>query len=532
LDDLFIQQHKLELKGANYFLRTYATFENTGKSYNARPMGENLDRNFKSDTDWFNDYKNSFNAALANGQSVSDAHSTARGSADAGRYQPGTAEFDAKVKELAAINNWDKGAALIIKSSFYHAEGQYDWSKQVKFIDILTGFDAREYVIQPDGNSFINPEGLQDSAKLYDKLYYGKVGGFVQLTKRFFNDRFKIIASARVDMQQYFDAKLNPRIAAVLTVKKNHNFRVSYQNGFRFPTLFEGFSFVDNGGVKRLGGIELLSQSLNIHENSYLRTSQQAFNTAVRNDLNNGLTEEQAIENNKNLLVKSNYGFIKPEHINSFEVGYKAIVFDKRIFIDADYYFNIYKDFIGQVEVARIDKGTIGVDDSTAYYARTSGSYANNTRFRLWTNSTSITTNQGASLGITYNFYKTFTVAANGSWSQLSSVNSADGLIPAFNTPQFITNVSFGNRELFKNFGFNVTWRWQDAFYWDSPLATGTISAYNTLDAQISYRFMKGKASAKLGAANLLNHRFYQYEGGPTIGGMYYLTLAFDGLLN
>ena len=82
-----------------------------------------------------------------------------------------------------------------------------------------------------------------------------------------------------------------------------------------------------------------------------------------------------------------------------------------------------------------------------------------------------------------------------------------------------------------KNIGFNITWRWQDAFLWESPLVTGGISAYNTIDAQVTFRVPKLYSQIKMGGANIFNHRYLQYAGGPTIGGLYYVAITVDGLL-
>jgi outer membrane receptor protein involved in Fe transport len=79
--------------------------------------------------------------------------------------------------------------------------------------------------------------------------------------------------------------------------------------------------------------------------------------------------------------------------------------------------------------------------------------------------------------------------------------------------------------------GFSVVWRWQDAFLWESPLVTGNIGSYSTVDAQVSFRFPKLKTSLKLGGANVLNNRYIQYAGGPTIGALYYAAVTLDGLL-
>jgi len=149
-------------------------------------------------------------------------------------------------------------------------------------------------------------------------------------------------------------------------------------------------------------------------------------------------------------------------------------------------------------------------------------------KFKMWTNSKSVVTNNGADIGITYNFYKKYTISANASYASLVSIESSDAFTPAFNTPQWIANVSFGNREIVKNTGFNMVWHWQSSFYWNSPLAQGNVPSYGTIDAQVNYRLPKLWSTIKLGATNIFNHRYYQYLGGPVIGGFYYFSIVFD----
>ena len=140
--------------------------------------------------------------------------------------------------------------------AFAHIEGQYDWSRIIPFVQILTGFNYRNFIVSPDGNNYVNP-GAYNDPKLADaKFYYYTYGGFLQATKQLWDDKLKITASVRVDKTQYFTPKVNPRIALVYSPAQQHNFRISFQNGYRFPTLFEGFAFVNNGGVRRLGGLQ------------------------------------------------------------------------------------------------------------------------------------------------------------------------------------------------------------------------------------------------------------------------------------
>jgi iron complex outermembrane receptor protein len=529
LDGETIQQHVFDIKGQAFSLKAYYTQENTGNnSFNFRPLAENIDLAFKKPAQWYSDYTSAFNTAFAsNSGNIAASHDAARAAADNGRFQPGTSAFDSVRNKIIHTNNWDTvGAQMLLKSAFAHVEGQYDWSAVVPFIQILTGFNYRKYIVSPDGNNYVNPASFTDPKQVGATFDYYSYGGFIQASKNLFDEKIKVSASVRVDKSQYFDPKVNPRIAIVYSPKEQHNFRISYQNGYRFPTLFEGFAYVNNGGVRRLGGLPVTSQHLGVFENSYINTSVTAFKNAVNADVNGGLTQNDAIAKDAGLLVKSTYKYIQPEHINSFEIGYKGILLDNKLYVDIDYYFSAYDHFIGQLDVTQPYKGTIGVNDSTAYYAYNGGKQVS--KFKMWTNSKSLVTNQGIEAGLTYNFYKKFNISTNASYAAIASISSSDAFTPAFNTPSWITNLSIGNREVLKNTGFNVGWHWQTAFYWNSPLATGIVPAYGTIDAQVNYRMPYWYSVLKLGATDIFNKKYYQYIGGPTVGAFYYLTIVFD----
>jgi hypothetical protein len=153
------------------------------------------------------------------------------------------------------------------------------------------------------------------------------------------------------------------------------------------------------------------------------------------------------------------------------------------------------------------------------------------TRYRVYTNAKNEYTNYGAAFGVTYNFGKTFSISGNVNYNAITKNKQKDVFVTGFNTPNWFTNLSFGNREVVKNLGFNIVWRWQDAFYWESPLANGNISAYNTIDAQVTYRIPSLYSTIKVGGSNVLNNRYIQYAGGPTIGALYYAAITVDGLL-
>ncbi|HEX8040484.1 MAG TPA: TonB-dependent receptor plug domain-containing protein, partial [Chryseosolibacter sp.] len=165
LEDYLLQQHGAAYKSKTFQALAYLNIENTGKSYNARSMAENIDRHYKSDDQWFSEYAAGFNSAIGMGMPVPDAHRYARQRSDEGRPVRGSGEFNTLIKTLGDINNWDVGAALRVKAKMLHAESQWNLSESVlkmlkirTGIDLLVGLDHRTYIITPDGNYFINPE--------------------------------------------------------------------------------------------------------------------------------------------------------------------------------------------------------------------------------------------------------------------------------------------------------------------------------------------------------------------------------------
>lgn len=552
LKGVIVQNHKIELTHADFTIRAYTSIENTGDSYNMNPLADNLEKSFKSDNTWKADYVNRLNATLPASGLPTDAqllaaHQAARAFADSGRFTPGTAAFNSQVAKIKKRNDWDiypvskdtsnhtGGAALIQKSHFYHAEGTWNLRKYITFVDVLVGADYRLYKIQPDGNNFV------DFTKPLDKrnepggkdVKYAKTGGFVQVAKTIFNNKLKLTGSLRYDKNDYFSGKFNPRVSAVYTLNEKHNFRASFQTGYRFPALFEAFSFVNNGQVRRVGGLPFIETGLGYFKNSYLTTTVDKYATAVQTYKNNTVptpTQAQAEAANAGILKVANLDPIKPEQIHAFEAGYKTVLADNKVFIDIDGYYSQYKNFIGQVDAVVPVTGSVTQPDATVLHEMTDKSLQN--RYRVWTNSKSTVSNYGVALGVTYNFYKGYTVSGNANYNKLAQDKTKDdALIPGFNTPEWFTNLSFGNREVTRNFGFNLVWHWQKSFYWQNLFGNGTVPAYSTVDAQITYHVPQWKSSFKLGGTDILNHRYFQYVGGPTMGALYYVTWTLDGLL-
>jgi outer membrane receptor protein involved in Fe transport len=549
LNNATVQNHKLEIKGANFFVRSYVSLENTGDSYNLKPLADNLDLTHLSNSAWTAKFKSSLQQSINGGVDLATAMQLARQAADAGRAEPGTPEFKDLKNTIVGINNWDHlnagiatgtatgGAWLKQMSHMYHTDWQWDLSNKVKVFNLLVGGDVRIYEIIPDGNNFVDfsrpvAERTQplDNGSFGKNVYYKKYGFFAQATKTFFQEKLKVFASARLDQNLAFNPKFNPRLAVVYTVAKNHNLRLSAQNGYRFPALFEALSFVNNGNVRRVGGLSYINNGLGYLENSYTLASINTFNAAVNKDVAAGMSANAAALQERNLLQVTNLSPTRPEKINSLEFGYKSVLLNNMLVIDFDAYTNVYDGFLGQVDVAVPTTGPVGSDGSVTDMLAANRS--KQTRYRVYTNAKQKYNSYGSSLGVNYNFYKKYTVSGNVSFNNISQNSQPDVFVTGFNTPKYATNISFGNREVIRNLGFNVVYRWQQSFLWQSPLANGQVPAYHTFDAQVTVKIPDIKSTLKIGGTNLLNQRYIQYAAGPTIGGLYYISLYVDGLLN
>jgi hypothetical protein len=137
---VLVQNHRLELRGTNYTVRSYVSIENTGDSYNVKPMADNLDlASGGTNGQWGGRFKTVLQNELNAGADLATAMGRAREVADQGRVEPGTPEFDNLKNTIRSINNWDigsviagapetGGAWLRQQSRMYHADGQYDFA--------------------------------------------------------------------------------------------------------------------------------------------------------------------------------------------------------------------------------------------------------------------------------------------------------------------------------------------------------------------------------------------------------------------
>jgi outer membrane receptor protein involved in Fe transport len=534
LNNFNFQQHKVEARGSNYFIRAYANIESTGNSYNARGLGQLINRTWvqdlngnvvgasKADSTWFARYATAYNGGI-NGV-TSGSQDAARSFADQGRYLPGSADFNAQKDRLIATRGLN-GAGIISQSKFYHVEGQYDFSNKIKIFDLLAGGNFRMYDMSTLGT-------LLDD--LNQTITIKEGGAFVQVAKKLLDEKLKIMGSIRFDKNQNFDGRFTPRASAVYTLANNHHFRASFQTGFRNPTPTDQYIKLNAGVITILGGVPDNSKGMNVYENSFTSTSLGPFFGAFGAAVAGGASPQQAIAQAKDLLVKANVAYIKPEQVQTFEVGYKGLI-SNNILVDVNYFHSSYNNFILNQVVMQPKSAVLGSDGLINPAAASDLLSGNSRLYQLYTNASDRVTSQGATVGVTYLLPKNYSVGGNLTWADFNLQNANPNNIPAFNTPKYRSTVTFGNSALTKKVGFNIAWRWQDAFDWTSSfnqLRPGRINAYSIVDAQVSYKVLPMKSVFKVGANNIFNTQVAQAYGSPTIGAIYYVSIVFDQLLS
>ena len=97
-----------------------------------------------------------------------------------------------------------------------------------------------------------------------------------------------------------------------------------------------------------------------------------------------------------------------------------------------------------------------------------------------------------------------------------------------FNTPTIRYNLGIGNKDIIKNIGFNVNYRWQDSFYWNSSFASGQVPAFSTVDAQVNFKIPSVNSMIKIGGSNILNKYYFTSYGNPAVGALYYVGLTYN----
>jgi len=528
LNDFLLQQHKVEIKNNNFFVRGYVTAEDAGDSYDTRFTGININRAWKSDTQWFGDYINAFAGATLQGLSPEVAEVIGRTAADEGRLIPGTPEFQEVFDRVIADPDLQTGSRFQDETKLYHADVNYNFSHLTSnFADIQVGGSFREYNLNSNGTIFTDFDG---------PIIFNEIGIYTQIQKQLLDDRLKLTGSVRYDKNELFDGFASPRFSVGYTLgeKRNHNLRASVQTGFRNPTNQNLFIGLDVGAAILVGTAE--GNAERFVRTANLSADGQAINNSETIEFNGSIANTNsysassaaafAATGNPALLQIANPDEVEPEQVTSFEVGYRSQLFDKKVTVDVSGYYSSYDDFIATENVVAPLYGS--VFDASGIQALANG---DSQVFQVTTNSDVDIESYGVTASINARVFGGFDAGINYTLSDFEFDEAADpDFRPGFNTAQHKVKASFGHTDLFKNFGFNVAWRWSDNYFWQAPFADGNVPAYQTIDAQINYRLPSLKSTIKAGATNLLGDEYFTAFGTGLIGSQFFISWTINNL--
>jgi len=542
IDGFFQQQHKLEFKNDNFFLRGYIVTDKAGDSYDMGNTAGKINSAWKSREDWYGDYAEeyikTFLTILGGGGTPDPAtiHQQARAEADDGRYEPGSPEFNAAFNQSISDPNYLTGSKFQDQSKYYHVDGNYNFSHLWDVAEIQVGGSYRTYSLNSSGTIYTDNDGA---------INYSEFGVYTQIQKSLeLNEslNLKLTGSVRYDKSEFFDGFISPRFSAGLTVNEDHNIRASVQTGFRNPTTQDLFIGLDAGLAKLIGSAP---DNLDRYSNSYAVSDfakqflgqpasiTQTGRSAYENSYTVNSVFAFAATGNPTDLEVGNPALIKPEQVTSFEVGYRGKL--NPVIIDFSAYYNKYKDFLTQRNVVSplyggvTDTNTVpGIGYTLSQIALANGDYE---IYGTYTNSPADVNSYGASLGISTKVFGNFDLSGNYTYAKLDfDQDKYPDFVTNFNTPEHRVKATFGNTALFDNFGFNVSWRWSDDYYWEATFGNGVVPAYNVIDAQINLTVPTLKSTFKAGATNLTSHEYTTAFGTGFIGSMYYVSWTINNL--
>ncbi len=542
LRDVLFHQHKLELRSPALLMRLYGSWENAGRAYDSRFVGIFLNRQAKPDEAWFLAYAEAWGATDANGNPIVTNHQQARIYADTvtqiaslpgQTYRPrlelGTPEFRQAHDEIT--KNYYRtrgGAGFFDRSSFYHGDIQYDLSRYTgKIADLLLGGNGRFFRSNTQGTLWIDYEG---------PIWIHEYGAFIQANRWLWNRRIRLLGSIRYDKSQFFKGRFTPRLAALYAFggQRQHSLRLSYQTGFRIPTLQDQLIALDIGFREiTLGGTTRARSLFGLDRWAFTPQSVRAYLAATQGLSDTAIMAMTAAAQQH--LVRVQLEPLKPEYIQNFEIGTRLSLF-KGLYLDVEYARAYYTDFVLYRRVISseptYETGTTrpiaisNIDPTTAQGLQN----LKNRRYYEYSNATNLPDRvyaDYASAGIEYALSSKVLWTLSYSYAALSLANSRDpNLLPNFNTPRHKVGSSIYLINLGR-WSASLNYRWVDATDFDG-LVKGRVPAAQWADAQVGYAIPRYKVQLRVGGQNVLNVRYMQIPGGPRVGGLYYVQLTYD----
>ncbi|MEQ8715169.1 MAG: TonB-dependent receptor [Cyclobacteriaceae bacterium] len=521
--------YKLELKADNFFVRGYHSVTDDGDSWNASALGGFTNEAFANSVEqWVPDYLQAYLLTIqgygsnftggptpAGNEDV--AHDVARAYADRNIPAPGTQAFQSAVEGVrnGLFQRNPPGAGFEDNSKLWHGEFNYNFKNQITAVELQVGGNFRRYDLFSNGTIF--NEGPDDGIN-FERIGINEFGFYGQVGKRLAQDKLKLTASLRFDKNENFDGQVTPRVSAVYSASETQNFRASFQTGFRNPDTQAQFIYFPSSAGTLVGSVEENAARYGIHNGgAYTEDSYQAYIASGGSLAADGTPTG----GNPSVLETANVPYAQPEQLTSFEIGYKGVISNK-LLLDVNYYNTTYTDFLGSENIRS--------KNPTQHQGNT---IAAGSPWRPYVNSPETINSYGFGVGATWSWFDNFTLSGNYSYADFDVERVAGrDFIAGFNTPNNRFSVTVANRQLFDNFGFSASFRWQEEFMWQSSFGDWLVPEFGVFDAQVNYKIESIKTIVKVGGQNIGGGDYRTNAGAPFVGQQYYISITFDEFLN
>ncbi len=401
-------------------------------------------------------------------------------------------------QQAAGSQSYASGALFADASRRWNGEAQYFDNFFNNTLDVVVGAQYQldqanslsTYLLDENDNDYINVAQYGGYAHLEQSLPYG----------------FRVLAAARADYHEIYEFNFVPKLG-LLKDFDNGTFRLTYGKGIAAPTILNMFGDLFSGLI--LGNAEGFT-----------------------------LTDGTMVDPQR------------VEQLQTIEVGYKGQHFKRKLFVDANAYYNISEDFLSPVQVIGVaeERGGVPIEEVQTGFGIYNGLVATYLNFGMFDT-------YGFDIGLNYYINNQFSIGANYSYfgyeideNNLSNDFNNDGVVNKLdilvNAPRNKGNISFnynGDKffctlfmrwvEAFDYFSsFQIAAETQDLVYRGVPVVAdarsadsynyGPLGGFTSVDVNLGYRVNENFTISGQ-VTNLFDVEMREFTAAPPTGRLY-----------
>lgn len=384
----------------------------------------------------------------------------------------------------------------------WNAEGQY--RDQIAGFDVVAGVQWQRDMANSNGTYLLDED--ED-----DFITIDQIGGYGQVA-RDFGAGFRGVVAFRADDHEVYGFNLLPKVG-LLRIGERGTWRLTYGKGIAAPTILNMYG-------KLFGGLIL--------------GNAEGF-TVLDFDAQGNIVGTKEIAKQE------------VEELQTIELGYKGQVVQNRLFVDANAYYNISKNFLSPLTVLGVatHRGETPIDEVQPLFNVYGGlvaSYVNFGEFNTY----------GADIGLTALLVEDLTATLNYSYFDLSFdendlenndfngdgvVNKLDHLVNApthkaslgfnYNGPKFFGTAFFRWVEAYDYFSsFQIAAETQDLVYRGLPVVEdargadsynyGPLGGFMQVDVGAGYK-VNQQVRVTVQVTNLFDSEIREFTAAPFI---------------